>query len=351
MKQRSWLLPVLLILGFSLAFSFYMKKWEGQVKKPATVKIIQDKHSLLYLPQYVALWNGYFKEEKLNAEITTVASENVLLYALKSGRGDILLTGLEQAIYAWTDHREKLVAFGALTKREQTFLVARKQEKTQEKTFAWTDLKDKTVITGPPGSRETVVFKGMLAKYGLAPNRQVTLFTNIPASLQIGAFKAGAGDYILLAEPEATDTEKNGLGKIVASLGEETGDLPVLVYLAPEDYLKAHPDVLQRFTNAIYKALLWLRHQDAAEICQLIEQHSQPKDPAAIKEEIQKYKALNIWAESPVITRDKYEQFLGLFLDAKEIPGPVPYTQAVENSFAEKAVQNITYKPEKESKY
>ncbi len=350
MKQRSWLLPVLLILGFSLAFSFYMKKWEGQIKKPATVKIIQDKHSLLYLPQYVALWNGFFKEEKLNVEIIPVASENVLLHALKSGRGDVLLTGLEQAIYAWTDHQEKLVAFGALTKKEQTFLVARKQEKTQEKTFAWTDLKDQTVITGPPGSREIVVFKGVLAKYGLAPNRQVTLFTNIPASLQIGAFKAGTGDYILLAEPEATDAEKTGLGKIVASLGEEIGDLPGLAYLAPEEYLKAHPDVLQRFTNAIYKALLWLAHHDAAEISQLIEQHYQPKDLAAIKEEIRKYKALNIWAESPVITRDKYEQFLGLFLDAKEIPGPVPYAQAVENSFAEKAVQNTKYKPEKESK-
>ena len=347
MKHKSWLIAVLLILCFSAAFSFSMKKWAGQIKKPAAIRILQVQHSLFYLPQYVALWNGYFKEEKLNVEITPVAAESVLVSALKAGRGDILLTGLEQAIYAWTDRQEKLVACGALTKKEPTFLVARKQEKGPEKPFTWAALKDQTVITGPPGSRKTVVFKGVLAKYGLTPNRQVTLYTNIPSSLQTGAFKAGTGDYLLLAGPDAAAVEKEGLGRIVASLGEESGELPVLVYLAPEEYLKAYPDVLQRLINAVYKAQLWLMHHDAAAICQLVEQHALPKDKEAVQMEIEKSRALGFWAESPVITRDKYEQFLGLFLDAKEIPGPVPYAQAVENSFAEKAVQNVKDNPEK----
>lgn len=344
MRKKTWLATGLtVILLFGLVLSFSVQKWGAQVKKPVTVKIIQDKHSLLYLPQYIALWKGFFQEEKLHVEITTVAHENVLLPALKAGRGDILLTGLEQLIYARTDHQEKLAAFCALTKKEHTFLVARKQEKT----FQWPDLKDKTVITGPPGARETVVFKGILAKYGLTPNRQVTLFTNIPASLRRGAFQSGTGDYILLAEPEATQVEKKGLGTIVAALGEESGELPAVVYLAPEDYLKTHPDVVQRFTNAIYKALLWLQQHETVEIYQLFAQYHQSEDEAVIKKEIEKYKALHIWPQSPVISPESYAHFLGLFLDAREIPAPVPYTQAVENSFAQKAVQNITYRPGK----
>ncbi len=339
MNKKFWLaIGSLLVIYLGLALFYDPPKWEGLFKKPATIKIVGDRHSLLYLPQYIALWKKFFVEEKLIVEATTVASENVLLHELKSGRGDILLTGLEQGIYAQAEQREKLVAFSALTKREHTFLVARKQDRP----FEWANLKNKTVITGPPGSRETVVFKGILWKQGVAPNREVTLFTNIPASLQIGAFKSGTGDYILLAEPEATYAEKSGLGKVVASLGKEAGEMPVVVYMTREGYLKAHPDALQRFTNAIYKALLWLQNHDAAQICQLIDQYSPSPDKETVKRCIEKIKALNIWAKTPVIARESYAHFLELFLDAKEIPEPVPYAQMVNNHFSAKAVQNIT---------
>lgn len=330
---RTGLLIFLIILCFGLVLSFSIEKSRIQDKKPVTIKIIQDQYSLLYLPQYIALWKGFFDEEKLIVKITPVASEKVFLTALRSGRGDILLSGLEQAIYPPADQKERLVAFCALTKKEQTFLVARKQEKD----FQWTDLKDKTVITGPPGSKETVIFQGILIRHGFTPNRQVTLYANIPAPLQIGAFKSGTGDYILAAGLDTAYLEKNGLGKTVASLGKEIGNLPGLVFLTSNDFLKKHPDTLQRFTNAIYKALLWLGQHEVAEICQLLEQNDQPKDEELIKMEIEKYKALDIWAESPVISRDSYEHFLEFFLDAKEIPAPVPYGQAVVNIFAEKS--------------
>lgn len=332
---------VLLIAVFGLVFPFAFQKDKGLWEKIETIRIIQAGDPLLYLPQYVALWKGYFEEEKIRVEFVPVAAESFFLSALKAGRGDVLAAGLEQAIYAHTDHGEKVVAFCALTKKDHTLLLAR-----DSKSFQWNDLKGKTVITGPPGSRQTVVFKGVLAGRGLTPNRQVTLYTNIPSTLQEGAFKAGTGDYILLAEPEASIFELRGLGKAAAALGEEIGELPAVAYLTHEKNLKERPDTIQRFTNAIYKAQLWLKHSDPAEIFNLAAQHfAQEEDKTAVQKGIEKFKTLGIWAENPVIPRENYERFVALFVEAREIPEPVPYDLAVERAFAEKAVKNITYRP------
>jgi len=344
--NKRYLAVFFILICLGLSFSFYLKKTGVQVKKPVNVKVIQEKYSLLYLPQYIALWQGYFKEEKLQLDISTVASKYLLWQALKSGKGDMVLTGLENGIFARTDDGEKLVAFSELTKIENVFLVARKESAD----FQWDSLKDKTVITGPPGSRETVVFKGILSRYGLAPNRQVTLYTNIPASLQIGAFKSGTGDYILLSGPDAFYTENTGLGKIIAPLAQGIGELPGLVYLAREDYVKTHPEALQRFVNAIYKAQLWLQQHNATETLQLIEQHSdlnekELKEKESIRLQLERYKTLNIWSEGPEISEEKYGQLLDLFLKAKEIPEPVPYTQLIENNFAQNARQKVSSNP------
>lgn len=331
---------VLLIAVFGLVFPFAFQKDKGLWEKIETIRIIQAGDPLLYLPQYIALWKGYFEDEKIKVEFVPVASENFFLSALKAGRGDVLAAGLEQAIYAHTDHGEKVVAFCALTKKDHTVLVAR-----DPKPFQWSDLKGKTVITGPPGSRQTVVFKGVLAGRGLTPNRQVTLYTNIPLTLQAGAFKSGTGDYILLPEPEASIFEQNGLGKASASLGEEIGELPAVAYLAHENRLKERAEAIQRFTNAIYKAQLWLKDNDAAEIFSLAGQHFAQENKIAVQKGIEKFKTLGIWAESPIVPLEKYERFVSLFVAAREIPQPVPYDLAVESTFAEKAVQSITYQP------
>jgi len=345
--NKKYLAALLILVCLGLSFSFYFQKISEKIKKPVHIRVIQEKYSLLYLPQYIALWQGYFQEEKLQLEISTVASKYLLWQSLKSGKGDMVLTGLENGIFARTDDGEKLVAFSQLTKIDNSFLVARKESPD----FQWDSLKDKIVITGPPGSRETVVFKGILSLYGLVPNRQVILYTNIPASLQIGAFKSGTGDYVLLSGPDAFYLEKNGLGKIVAPLAQEVGDLPDLAYLAREEYVKNHPAVLQRFVNAIYKAQLWLQQHNTTEILQLIEQHSDLnekdlQDKENVKMQLEKYKAMNIWSEGPEISPEKYGELLDLFLEAKEIPEPVPYVQLIENSFAQNARQNVSLEPE-----
>lgn len=332
------ILTLLIVLSCILALgSFYLKQKE-ETNKTVTesVRVMEDEHSILYLPQYVALRKGFFNEENLNVEIKTINAKDALNNYLADGRADILLTGMEYTVYNQTGKKENLVSFASIARKDDAYLISRNKEKP----FQWNDLKNKTIITGSPEDRNTVLLEAILRKHGLAPNHQVILFSNIPASIRSGAFKTGTGDYILLNEPEASLMEEGGTGKIVASLGEETGQFPVAVYSADKSYFKNHTEAIGRFTNAIHKSLLWLNQHGAYEIAQLIQPDYEQIDNTLLIDIINRCQRQNTWVDTTVTDPDQYDYFLKLLIEARAIPGPIPFRKIVDNRFAESALKN-----------
>jgi NitT/TauT family transport system substrate-binding protein len=332
-RHKPALILILLIaLSIALAFSsfFTRQQQEKETPKIETVKIMEDGHSLLYLPQYIALRKGFFDEEKLQVEIITATTRGTMLNALADRRSEILLTGLEYAIYARAEGKGNLIAFAALAKKDGALLVSREKDQA----FQWDSLKYKTIITGPPSERKTVLLKKTLIKYGLAPNHQVTLFTNIPASLQKGAFQSGTGDYILLDEPDASRLEASTPGKIVVFLGQETGELPAAVYLANSDYIKNHPEIVERLTGAIHKALLWLNQHNTGEIVRAIRPYYKNIDASLLNKAVDCYRLQNTWTTNTAIEPAEYDCLLELLIEAREISEPIPYKKMVDKRFA-----------------
>jgi ABC-type nitrate/sulfonate/bicarbonate transport systems, periplasmic components len=234
--QPVLILAILFVISCFLAFGsrFLKHEQDQQTEKPAQIRVFEDGRSLSYLPQHIAVRKGFFKQENLDVEITTVSTKDSLLYSLAEGRCDLAVTGLEFAIYRRAEGKGDLTAFAALANKDISFLLSREKAAN----FEWSSLKYKTVITGYPGDRRTALFKGALVKHGLVPNHQVTLYNNIPETFQIGAFESGTGDFALAEEPEASRLEAEEAGKIVASLGEETGEIPAAVCLADKKYLE-----------------------------------------------------------------------------------------------------------------
>ena len=52
-----------------------------------------------------------------------------------------------------------------------------------------------------------------------------------------GAFAAGEADYTTAFEPTATQLEKEGAGYIVASVGQDAGEIPFTCYSATKSYM------------------------------------------------------------------------------------------------------------------
>ncbi|MFA5384944.1 MAG: ABC transporter substrate-binding protein [Eubacteriales bacterium] len=325
--QPVLILAILFVISCVLAFGslFFKHEQEQQAEKPARLRVFEDGRSLLYLPQYIAVRQGFFKQENLDVEITTVSARESLLYSIAEGRCDLAVTGLEYAICKRAEGKGDLTAFASLANKDISFLISR--EKAEN--FEWLSLKYKTVVTGYPGDRKTVLFKGTLVKHGLVPNHQVTLYNSIPESFQIGAFESGTGDFALAGEPEASRLEAQEAGRIVASLGEETGEIPAAVCLADKKYLKDNHDIMVRYVHALNNALLWMDQQSASGIVKLVGQDYQDVDPGILAKAIDRCRKLGAWPSKTVIEASDYNNLQDFLIEAREIPKAVPYKKAV----------------------
>lgn len=96
-------LPFLLILVLGSVLAGCGSK-SGDVK----VKIGEVTRSVFYAPEYVALSQGFFKNEGLDVELQTIPGGDKTMTALLSGAIDVALVGSETSIYVYQQGRKIL---------------------------------------------------------------------------------------------------------------------------------------------------------------------------------------------------------------------------------------------------
>ena len=117
-------------------------------EKTNKIRVAEVTHSVFYTPFYVALENGYFKEEGLNIELILTPGADRVTAAVLSNDVEIGFCGTEATIYVYNNkEKDYLVNFAGLTKKDGSFLVSRKKYEN----FKLSDLKGKKVIGGRSG--------------------------------------------------------------------------------------------------------------------------------------------------------------------------------------------------------
>lgn len=319
------------------------------LKKPAvvqqvhTVRVLESVRSPYFLPQYLALNLGFFKEQNLVVNISTTSPEAIRA-ALADGRTDIALCGLQKIIFNPGVKGPQPKVFATMAGRDGSFLLARNDSGD----FQWQKLKDKTIIGGSQDDSSEIALEDVLRRQELPPYREVTVYNNIPETLRVGAFRAGTGNYIQLLEPDATIAESKGFGRVAASVGDAAGDMLVTAYAALPGYIESKPEVIQRFTNAIYKAQLWLSQHSAEEAAAAAAQSFPNLDRPVLLKSIERYRTLRVWTDNPLVLRESYNRFHTAAKKAGEIASPAPYETTVITDFARQAVETVVYTPETE---
>lgn len=291
-------------------------------------------HSVFYAPQYVAIELGFFEEEGIDLTVDVGNGADKSMTALVSGNADVALCGTEAALYIHAEGRDDLpIVFAQLTQRAGNFLVAREPSST----FTWDDVRGKTIIGGRPGGMPEMVLEYILDQNGLTPGEDVEILTNLDLSATAGAFSSGTGDYTTEFEPGASTLENAGQGYVVTSLGIDSGYVPYTVYVATSSKLKNDPDLIQRFTNAIYKGQLWCQEHTSAEIAEVIHPQFSETDVETLTGIIERYRSQDTWTATPLMSEDS----LTLIQDILEFSGTlshrIDYSNAVTTTFAEKA--------------
>lgn len=335
------IIMVLILVGVIATVIMNNNKTEenGEVAIATTkIKVNEVTRSVFYAPQYVAIANGYFEEVGIEIDLTTGQGADQVMTAVLSGQSEIGFAGPEASIYVYNEGKEDYTqVFAQLTKKDGSFLVSR--EKTSD--FKWSDLKGKTIIPGRKGGVPYMTFEYVLKQNGINPQTDLTLDDSIKFDLMAGAFSAGNADYVTLFEPTASQVESAGKGYVVASVGEEAGEIPYTAYFAKKSYIEKNEEIIQKFVNAIYKGQKWVKNNSAREVAEAIQSFFPDTDIEVLETVMQKYKDIDAWNETPYLKQEAFERLQTVMTEAGELKQKAPYDKIVNNTYANKAIEMV----------
>ena len=337
MKKIITIIVCILLVAVVIAVGFIATRPQKNDTATKTLKVNEVTRSVFYAPQYVAIANGFFEEEGLKIELTTGQGADNVMTAVLAGQCDIGFCGPEASIYVYNEGKEDYAeVFAQLTKRDGSFLVS----KTDTDNFNWSDLKGKTVIPGRKGGVPYMTFEYVLKQNGVNPKKDTNLDDSIQFDLMAGAFAGGNAEYVTLFEPTASMTEDAGKGYVVASIGEASGEIPYTAYFAKRSYIKENEDIIQGFTNAVYKGQMWVKEHTAAEIAEVIQNFFPDTKLEMLTRSIQSYMDIDAWNDTPVLKEEAFNRLQTVMKEAGELEKEAPYNQVVNNKYAEETIKN-----------
>lgn len=225
----------------------------GMVK---TIVIAEPVHLIGYLPLYIAQREGYFKEQGLNVKVIE-ATGGTHVTAVVSGSAWGVIGGIDSTSLGNINNSNPIVSVVNCVNRANVYLFAQKglapasSSKADLKAF----LKGKKIISGRYGGSPDLLTRYLLINLGLDPNKDVKLIENSDASTVIAMMKNGTGQIGNGAEPQIIEGISQGVSGEPFYKFPDMGDFSYSVLSVRQSTIRNDPGTVQKFTNAMIKAL------------------------------------------------------------------------------------------------
>ncbi len=326
MKKILYVFIFLIICSCILFSGCSNNKTKSNLKK---ITLGEVTHSAFYAPLYVSKELKYFEKEGLDVEIVLISGANNVAAAVLSGDIDIGFCGPEATIYVYNGKtKDYIQSFAGLTKRDGQFIVSRKKIDN----FNWDMLKGSEVLAGRIGGMPELNFENALKNTSISKS-DVKINTSVDFASLTSAFISGTGDYVNLFEPNATKLEKMGLGHIVASIGEKSGEMPYTAFNAKKSYIEKNKDIIEGFTKAIARGLEFVKENDSKTISEIIIDQFPDTSINDLTDIVERYKQADSWLDNPYIEEKLFKNLEDIIINSGEIKEYVPYEDLVNNFY------------------
>jgi NitT/TauT family transport system substrate-binding protein len=269
------------------------------------------RFSAFYSPLIAAIAGGFLEAEGLRAKHSVAPAGRSALEAVVAGMAHVAQSAPSQGFAALEKgQRPSAVHFAQINEKDGFFLTAR----APDPTFTWDRLKGRRVLVDH-GGQPLAMFKYACHRRGLDYGAIVAV--DVPGDRMDGAFRGGDGDYIHQQGPAPQQLEHDGLGAVVASVGDAIGPCAFSSLAATGDWLRT--DMARRFMRAYRKARAWLIATPAARVAEIEASFFPRIDRVVLTATIAAYQALGCWSPHVEITPQAFEATLEVFLHAKLI--------------------------------
>jgi NitT/TauT family transport system substrate-binding protein len=251
------------------------------------VVLSQAFQSMLYLPLYVAINEGFFTAQGLDLTKETAGSPTVALSAVISGSAQFSIHGPEWTAIAAS--KGAPVGIIANVVNGAAVWIATAPD------FKFTDvksLKGQKVVVGTMPTTSTSLFLKLLKENGMDGKTDVEM---IPVAIgsEPGPFLAKQADVAVMYEPGLDQVVAKGM-KVVYGFPKSYGAYAFSSVTARND---VNPDLAQRVTNGMEMAMRFMK-KDPAKTVAIAQKEFPTLDPAVIESAVKRMLADGVYPDS-----------------------------------------------------
>ncbi len=282
------------------------------------IRIMFSRYSAFYSPLIATKAAGFLAAEGLEAAFSVASPTEVPRARLVDG-GVHLIQSAVSASFAPLERGEtsEIVHFAQINGRDGFLLAGR----AADPGFRWHKLEGARVLVDH-GGQPLAMFKFALHRQGVDFGKLHAVDAGTSAQM-IEAFRAGEADYVHLQGPAPQQLEKDGVGHVVASVGEAIGPVAFSSLCATRSWLAT--DMARAFMRAYRKAQAWVLGTPPGEVALVEGPYFEGIDADVLERTITYYQGLGNWARTPEVPRDAYEVTLDVFAHSGLITRRHPY--------------------------
>lgn len=224
-----------------------------------------------------------FEKHGLSVDVVLIESGVTTVQALTAGETQIAMGGGTVAVSSNLAGSD-IVSISSIESRMPYALLAQKETKTIEQ------LKGKRLAVSRFGSASDLAARLILQRYGLTPDKDVTLLQTGGTSTRLSALSKRSVDSTVLT-PEFFSLAKKAGFAILVDPTQYDIPFPQLEVITTRAFLKAQPDIVTRYMRAIIESI-YLVKQNPEPSINALKKYLKIDDRDALEEVYKLYKEL-----------------------------------------------------------
>ena len=273
------------------------------------LRIMVYRHSVFYSPLIAAIAGGFLADEGLQAAYFQKPPERNQYEMFRQGEVDIMQAAVSTSWDPLSKGiRDIPVHFAQINQRDGFFITGRPGNRP----FEWKQLEGARLLADYAQQPFAMLKYGLHLK-GVDLNRIQMINAGGPDAME-RAFRNGQGDFAHLQGPAPQQLEKDGVGKVVAAMGEAIPPVAFSSLMAMREFLAT--EKARAFMRAYLRALRFVIESPAREIAEAEASFFPSVSTDAIAAAISRYQQLGTWRSDPQITREQYEVAADVFIFA-----------------------------------
>jgi NitT/TauT family transport system substrate-binding protein len=307
----------------------------GPAPAAETLVVAEPVHSIGYLPLYVAMHQGYFKEEGLALKVLTTQGGGAHTNAVLTGQAFAFIGGPEHNAFAKAKGAE-LRAVVNVVNRGNVYFVARPDMPAPTDDLA-AYFKGKTIAVSFYGGTPNSITRYLLAKLGLDPRKDVKLLETSSAAV-LAAMATKRADIGVTSEPILHQGLQKGIwSEPFYNVPKELGPYTYSTINIQKASIDKKPEVVRGFVRAVIRGLRYTyANPDAAAAIAKKEFPTMPLDQ--LKATLDRSFADELWSPDGMILPAAWDTGSKVVRQAGILKTDVAYDDIIDMRFVKEVL-------------